>query len=285
MKGRLRMTSCMAPNADAMCRELAIYLSMQLGIAIELVDGVPWQMREREFDAGRIDLCWICGLPYVDRMDRGDAIELCTAPVMRGQRYGAQAIYYSDVVVRADSAVACFDDLRGCTWAYNEPRSHSGYNAMCQYLAARGETLDYFGRRVEAGSHQAALRLILEGGACTAAIDSTVLEAELERFPELASRVRAITTVGPSPAPPWIFGPGAPDTLRECIRQCMTRMSDGEDGRRILGGWGIDRWLAVEDAHYDPIREMNLLAVRAAVAGHPSRPPQVEHACDACAAR
>jgi hypothetical protein len=34
-----------------------------LGIAVEFVDGMPWQEHLSEFDAGRIHVCWMCGLP------------------------------------------------------------------------------------------------------------------------------------------------------------------------------------------------------------------------------
>src|SRR5690606_18240938 len=128
---------------------------------------------------GDIDLCWICGLPYVDKADRGADIAPCVAPVMNDPRYGGDAVYFSDVVVRADSPVRAFRDLHGRSWAYNEPRSHSGFNLVGYHLASRGLRWDFFGEIVEAGSHQAALEMILAGTVAGAAIDSSVLEAEL----------------------------------------------------------------------------------------------------------
>src|SRR4051794_21567483 len=113
------MASCMAPNADAMCRALARYLERELGVKIALVEDVPWQAREAMLDAGEIDLCWICGLPYVRKASANAAIELCVAPVMQGERYGAEPVYFSDLVVRSDSPFNYFDDLEGKAWAYN----------------------------------------------------------------------------------------------------------------------------------------------------------------------
>jgi phosphonate transport system substrate-binding protein len=261
----LTMASCMAQNADAMCRELARYFEEKLGVAVELVEDMPWQARERALDAGALDLCWICGLPYVEKADRGQYVEPCVAPVMIGARYREQAIYFSDVVVHADSSAARFADLRGSTWAYNEPCSHSGYNIVCHHLAAHGETLGFFARRVEAGAHQAALRLIARGEACVAAIDSTVLEAELARHPELRACLKVIDTLGPSPAPPWVFGSAMPQAMRRRVRECMLRMSDDVEGRRILAGWGIARWRAVTSSDYDPIRTMTRIATGAMI--------------------
>ena len=61
----LRITSCMADNAEATCREITAWLGERLDIATEFIDCIPWQERERQLDAGLIHVCWICGLPYV----------------------------------------------------------------------------------------------------------------------------------------------------------------------------------------------------------------------------
>jgi phosphonate transport system substrate-binding protein len=246
-----------------MCRELTSYLSQRLGLDAELVDDVPWQERERMLDAGAIDLCWICGLPYVHKADRGQPLELCVAPVMQGIRYGDLPIYFSDVLVRNDSRFESFSDLEGATWAYNEPRSHSGFNLVCYHLARRGLTLDYFSRLVEAGAHQAALRLIVSGEVSAAAIDSTVLEAELRSSPAFTSMVRIIDTLGPSPAPPWVISTRIPSGSRARIRQCLLGMCDDDAGRGILESWGISQLRAVDDVAYDPIREMAQAALSA----------------------
>jgi phosphonate transport system substrate-binding protein len=254
----------MAPNADVMCRALTRYLARSLAIPVEFVDDIPWQEREKLFDAGAIDLCWICGLPYVHKADRAEGIELCVAPVMQAARYGGAPIYFSDVVVRKDSAFGDFAGLEGATWAYNEPRSHSGFNLVCYHLAAQGKTLAYFGRLVEAGAHQSALRLILSGEVTAAAIDSTVLEAEMRLAPALASELRTIATLGPSPAPPWVFSKGVPAGLRAEVRECLRDMSRDAEGRVVLESWGVSELRPVDDGAYDPIRAMARAAATAA---------------------
>jgi phosphonate transport system substrate-binding protein len=79
----LTFTSCMAPRADAFGAALARYIGDHLQIATTFVGDIPWQERERRFDAGAIDCCWICGLPYVWKADRSQPpLELLAAPVM-----------------------------------------------------------------------------------------------------------------------------------------------------------------------------------------------------------
>jgi phosphonate transport system substrate-binding protein len=252
----LRIASCMAPNAEAMCRELARYIGRSLELNVEWVDGIAWYERERLFDRGEIDLCWICGLPYVDKIDAGEPVELCVAPVANGARYGGRPVYFSDVFVRADSRFNSLDDLRGETWAFNEPRSHSGYNVVRYHLAGVRRTLDYFGSRVEAGSHQAALSMIVNGEVAAGAVDSTVFEAEARCNPTLTRTLRVIETMGPSPAPPWVFSTALPHALRAEIRDVLASVHRTAEGAALLASWGIRELRKVSDADYDSIRHM-----------------------------
>jgi phosphonate transport system substrate-binding protein len=91
-----------------------------------------------------------------------------------GACYKDRPVYFSDVVVRRDSKFHTFADLRGASWAYNEPGSHSGYNVVGYHLATLGEGSGYFGQVVESGAHQVSLQMILDGRIDASAIDSLV---------------------------------------------------------------------------------------------------------------
>ena len=114
-------------------------------------------------------------------------------------------MYFSDVVVRRDSVYQSFRDLRGATWAYNEPRSHSGFNVVRAHLADIGEFDGFFAAAVESGAHANSLQMILSGAVDGAAIDSTVLEWVGSQRDDLADAIRVIETIGPSPIPPWVI--------------------------------------------------------------------------------
>lgn len=207
--------------------------------------------------AGQIDMGWICGLPYVQIIAReGMQMELLAAPVMRGARYQGRPVYFSDVVVRRESSFRSFEDLRGSSWAYNEPNSHSGYNLTRYMLAQKGESNGYFGDVVEAGSHQAALQMLLNGKIEGTSIDSTVLEMELKNRPEILKQIRKIETWGPSPIPPWVIHKEVPADLRDRVRRRLLDMDSDLDGRAVLANLGVKKFVWVSDADYDPIREM-----------------------------
>lgn len=257
----LTLTSCMAPNMDFLCRALGDYLASRLPLLVQVRLDLPWQERQRLFEAGQIQLCWICGLPYVRLKDRApERYHLIAAPVMAGSRYRGEPVYYSDVVVRSESPFRSLDDLQGASWAYNEPGSHSGYGVVRYALARQGRSLDFFGRVVESGAHQVSLQMILKGEVDASTIDSTVLELELAQNPALAARLRVIATFGPSPIPPWVASAELDRELQLHLRETLTAMGTVAEGREILKQAGLARFAPVEDRDYDPIRQMARIA-------------------------
>jgi phosphonate transport system substrate-binding protein len=254
---RLLFTSCQAPVAERFCASVAEYFGRRLGIAVEFIDGIPWPDRQREFDAGRIHVCWMCGLPYVWRADGADAsMELLGALVAAGPRYADRPVYFSDVVVKRDSPWSSFDDLEGATWAYNEPSSHSGYNATRHRLARMGRERGFFGKVVMAGSHESSLRLLLDGAVDATAVDSTVLDLVCQTDPGVGERLRSVASFGPSPSPPWVIGRAVPEELRAAVRTALLTMSADPRGRAVLASGLASRFAAITDADYDPIRRM-----------------------------
>jgi phosphonate transport system substrate-binding protein len=182
---------------------------------------------------------------------------------MAGARYGGRPVYFTDVVVRHDSPVGSFADLRGRAWAYNDDGSNSGYVMPRDHLLRLGETRGYFARAVASGSHQRSIEMVLAGDVDASGIDSTVLELECRQRPGLADRLRTVESIGPCPIPPVVVGRRLPEPTRQRLREALLAMHHEPAGRAILADGLIARFVRVRDADYDPIREM----VRRAAAG------------------
>jgi phosphonate transport system substrate-binding protein len=250
-------TTIQAPIQDFIIEDLASYIASRLGIPSQFIIDVSWQEREHRIDSGDIDVAWICGLPYVVKADRGELeLELLAAPVMAGERYQDQAIYFSDVIVRSESQYHSFADLRGTTWTYNEPGSQSGYNITRYHLAKIDAPNPFFGRVSEGGSHDNCIQLVLNGDADAAAIDSTVLDLTFERDSHLNDQLRIVATLGPSPIPPLVISRCLDPEIREGIRALILEMHEDPDGCLILERGKIRRFQRVRDSDYDPIRIM-----------------------------
>jgi len=183
-----------------------------VGRPVELVVGTSFD----QFEHGEVDLGVICGLPYVWLADRRPSpVELLAAPVLAGDRHGGRPVCYSDVIVGRDTPITCLEELRGCSWAYNDPTSHSGHTVALYSLVRMGARPGFFTRVVEAGFHQRAIRLVREGAVDAAAIDAQVLAVELRDHPGLADGLRGLLRAvdhpaggGRQPPPGRAQGPG-----------------------------------------------------------------------------
>ena len=101
--------------------------------------------------------------------------------------------------MRRESPARSFLDLRGSSWAYNDPCSLSGYYNLLKKLAEMGEDVDFFGRVCCSGSHLESMGMICRGETDATAIDSNVLRIKLKSSPELGKRLRVIESWGPFP--------------------------------------------------------------------------------------
>lgn len=255
----LTLTNSQASIHDFLIHDVAEYLARN-GITTQVVTTGTWDERNATLDASEIDMGWICGAPYVNKIARGVPLKILAAPVMAHPRYENRPVYFSNVVVRADAQYKTFANLRGARWAYNEKNSHSGFHVVRYFLATRNLNGNFFRRVVESGAHQYSVELILCGDVDAAAIDRTVLEMMSANEPSPASRLRVIETIGPGPMPPFVIGGHVSEGIRLYIQHALVTMHKKVDGAEILARARIARVANIRDADYDRIREILRIA-------------------------
>lgn len=197
-------------------------------------------------------LLFLCGLPYVRARDRGVPVEAVAAAVHRGEP-GPQ--YYADLVVREGSDACGASDLVGRRIGLNGRDSLSGYVLPYAALMERSLAEPLYAEAVETGSHRRSLELLLDGELDAAAIDSTLLALEAQDDPAIAA-LRVVEQLGPAPIPPVV--------LLHCdlaatgqLRTALLELHRSEAGRRALALGLVDRFVAVGDSDYDPVRTMD----------------------------
>ena len=78
--------------------------------------------------------------------------------------------------------------------------------------------------------------MVLGQGIDAAAIDSTVLDQELQNRTHLKKELRVIETLGPSPMPPWVVTTNLPAELRRALRQVFWQMHQTAAGQVFTAG-------------------------------------------------
>ncbi len=253
MEKELLFATYLAPSIRPVYELVARRLGEELGLPARLVTATSFDLIRK----AQVDFAFVCGLPYV-RLRREDAgsIEAIAAPVMQGARYQGRPVYFSDVIVPNLSRAVVFEDLRGGSWAYNEPDSHSGYLVTLFHLLGMGETGAFFGRAEMTGFHQDSIWRVARRDVDASAVDSQVLAVELRETPSLAARIRVIATFGPSTIQPLVATRRAPDSLRVDVQALVTRLGGEATERAHLARGFVERFVAIDDLAYDDIRRM-----------------------------
>jgi phosphonate transport system substrate-binding protein len=241
----LNFATYLAPSIRPVYELVTQAVGEALGRPTSLVTGRSFA----QLTDGTVHFAFVCGLPYV--RFSGHGVRAIAAPVVTGERYGGRPIYFSDVIVPSASSAQVFGDLRGCSWAYNEPDSHSGYLVTLHHLLEMGETSAFFGRWERTGYHQESVRRVAAGDVDASAVDSQVLAVALRDHPKLAERVRVIAALGPSTIQPLVATAAVSDALTQEVKSVVTSLDDP-----WLARWLVERFVSVNDSSYADIRAM-----------------------------
>jgi len=250
----------LAPCIQPLYEFVAARVGEQLHRPTRLIVGESFdQVRHAD-----VDFAFLCGLPYVRlKGENPAAVEALAAPIVSGERYEERPIYFSDVIVPVRSPASAFGDLRGRSWAYNEPDSHSGYLITLSTLVQMAETAEFFGRWEMTGFHQESIRRVAANQVEGSAVDSHVLGVEMRDHPELAEQMRVIGTLGPSTIQPLVATSAVSPRLRQEVIEIVAGLGSTESERRSLSAGLVERFVAIDDSAYADIRS-NLRAVEAA---------------------
>lgn len=258
---------------------LSTYLSKKLGWEVKVVSGLSYAEADDMLDKGTIQVGFVCGLPYTHKFAEGK-YELAAIPVM-GMKKGTFADangyedipgkYYSYTIVRKDSPIASWADLKGKSYAFNDMGSNSGYN-MPRYklvqLGAKG--WDYFSKVVVSGSHEESIRLVSKGAVDASSVDSLVLDYDRSIKDPDALNVKIIEHLHPggAGAPPVVISKKADPEIKKSLTDALTGMHNDPDGKKILEQALLLRFDAPNDANYDDIRKMEKAAKDAGFKDH-----------------
>jgi phosphonate transport system substrate-binding protein len=165
-------------------------------------------------------------------------------------RTQGKPVYFADLVVRRSSRAHVLQDLRGGVWAFNDPCSLSGYFSMREALARLGVDEPFFGRAVQAGSHDLALSSVLEGASDCAALDSNFLMLRRASDATLDEKIRVLESWGPYPVQPIVVRSSLPRELKEALSASLLRMHEHEAWRRRLERCGVRRLAPISHADF-----------------------------------
>ena len=203
--------------------------------------------------AGRAHIAWYGGKTYVKAAEIADA-EAFAADVRPGEK---DAGYFTYFVVRNDSEIKEFKDIKGKILSLNSIGSTSG-DLIPQVeltkinLSIKNE--NDFKKVYYAGSHDACLLAVLNKQSDVCGMSSRNYEARLEDKTFIENDVRIVHKSDRVPPPPLAYSKKIPKDHRLKIKNAVLEAHKfGE-----IGGYGgkMSHYISVEDKDYNILRNV-----------------------------
>lgn len=257
---RIAVAAIISPQGNvASYSSLAQYLGDKLDRPVELVQRRTYAEVNELVETNAVDMAFVCTSAYVDGSDHF-GMKLLAAPEINGE-----SVYQSVLIVPANNPAREMADLRGKVFAFTDPMSFSGRvypTSLVRQLGDEPET--FFGRIFFTYSHDRAIEAVAAGVADGAGVDSLVLDYAFKRNPTLQQKVRVIHRSPEFGIPPLVAPPDLSPQELDQLQKLLLGMDKDPEGRIILQGLGIDRFILADDAAYESARQL------IASTGHPS---------------
>ena len=226
------------------------------GYSIDPIRVTDYNAAVEAMRAGRAHIAWYGGKTYIMAAKMADA-EAFAAGIRKGD---TDAGYFAYFVVRADSPLQKFEDVRGKKLGLNTIGSTSGDLIPQVELSKIGlKTTDktHFSKVFYAGSHDACLMAVINGHAEVCGMSSRNFDARLADGTFKRDQVRIIHRSDPVPPPPLAYSKRLPQEVRDTIKRAV--LEAHEHGR--IGGYGgeMARYVEVRDSDYDLLRAVDAL--------------------------
>jgi ABC-type phosphate/phosphonate transport system substrate-binding protein len=192
-----------SPEVAALWRELLSAIIALAGVAAAVIDyPAPAPLAELWSRPDKAAV-FMCGLPF----SRAEPQPVLTAaPVPSAPEFQGQPQYWSDFVVRADSAFGSLEDTFGARIAFTVPDSQSGYLAALSHFMSLPPRATPLYREVipPTITPLGNLTAVVEDRADVAPIDAYALRLMRTYRPDLTAKIRIVAKTAPTPIPPLI---------------------------------------------------------------------------------
>lgn len=227
------------------------YIGKKLKRPVEYVERKTYAEVNDLIEKRKIDFAFVCSGPYVEGK-RKFGMELLAAPVAYGE-----SVYYSYIIVHKESPLRDFTELRGKSFAFTDPNSNTGCLVPKYELSEIGETPDsFFSKYIFTYAHDKSIKAVAQKLVDGAAVDHLIWEYLNATNPEFTSQTKVIKKLGPFGIPPVVVHPDYNAAMKKKTRQILLNMHKDEEGKSILKKLFIDRFIIVDDSHYDSVRQM-----------------------------
>ncbi|HCL81218.1 MAG: hypothetical protein A2077_01605 [Nitrospirae bacterium GWC2_46_6] len=232
-------------------QEIIDYIGEQIKQPVQMVHRRTYDEMDSMLERGEVKVAFICSAPYVKNREKF-GVELLIAPSVNGK-----ATYNSYIIVHKDSPIKSFNELKGKSFAFTDPKSNTGKLYPTYLLKTMGYVPEGFFKRVMYSySHNKSVELVAKRVVDGVAVESIVYEYMLKKDSPYARQTKIIKQSPPFGIPPVVVTKDIDAGLKKKIRDAFFNMHKTEKGRVILDAMMMDGFVHITDNAYDSIRAM-----------------------------
>ena len=242
---------------EARWRELFAWISTRAGIPLDIIDHRPPAPLDALWQRADLGAATMCGYPLATWKGDSQPVPIA-APAPSPEPFAGRAVYWTDIVVRADSRFERDDDLVGTRFGWTTEDSQSGYQALRRHFASRALARGgrFFGSLIgPLVTPRDVVRSLIEGSIDAGPLDA-YWHALLRRHePETAARLRVVARTEETPIPCFVTSSETPKAVRESLVRAFVDEPGAEVLRGVLADLALRRFVPVSVGAYDVLAE------------------------------
>ena len=226
---------------------LADYLSKELGVPVEMVFRSSYREIITALSRGEMDICLTGAFMYVLTRNAADI-----RPLVRRKKFGSSS-YYSVIIVRKDSKLQTFKDLKNKAFAFTDKESSTGYLLPVAMMRQKGisNPEKYFSEVIYTGNHDSVLLAVYNRSVDAAAMSITRWRPENPKIQDL----RIIWKSEPIFLGPFSVRGGMEDELVAGIKDAFLKIGRTAATQELSDHIQIEGFEEAADHDYDSIRK------------------------------
>ncbi|NLM04685.1 MAG: phosphate/phosphite/phosphonate ABC transporter substrate-binding protein [Clostridiales bacterium] len=226
-------------------------LSEELGMKVEGFTATNYVGVIEGLGSGQVDFGFIPPFAYVLANQESGAEVILTAINKSGE-----AKYRTQFLVRENSDIESFEDIKGKKVAFVDPSSTSGYLFPGAYLIEQGIDLEKDIEYIYSGGHDKSLQLLLNGDVDVAVTFVDVRERYEEEFPNAKDETKILGYTDYIPNISVTVRGDMDQELKDRIQEALLKIADTDEAGELLKElFNMYGFAKATDEDYDVIRK------------------------------
>ncbi len=220
------------------------YVSKRVGVKFIIQPIIGYEKSVEKLRDGVVDAGIFGSAPAYISI-KSDIAEPIARPEAR-----KSSVYYGYWMTFKGNGLNSISDFKGKKFAYVDPYTSAGYLFPRAAIKAKGFDPDnFFGTLKFAGTHEAAIQMLLNGTVDGCAAKDTAYKKFIETNMGLKDKLNVLEVAGPFPERTLMISKRIGETLRKNVKETLLKMDSDPEGLKILTEAGRSRYVetTIED--------------------------------------